>query len=90
MSHARYQLGAHVTGLPVCGAACKDDRTLLGLVCGSEKFTELCYVCLSFYSSWGNCSTKPCLIWLSRRQGKMSGCLGSVVELFDAQYRTVE
>ena len=60
MSHARYQLGVHVTGLPGCGAACKDDRTLSGLVCGSEKFTEL------------------------------SGCLGSVVELFDAQYRTVE
>ena len=52
-----------MTGLPGCGAACKDDRTLLGLVCGSEKFTELCYVCLSFYSSWGNCSVELCLIW---------------------------
>ena len=30
-----------MTGLPGCGVACKDDRTLSGLVCGSEKFTEL-------------------------------------------------
>ena len=48
LSRARYQLGEQVTGMPGCGVACKDDRTLSGLVCGSEKFTELCYVGLSF------------------------------------------
>jgi len=38
----RYRLGEHVTGLPGCDAACKDDRTLSGLVCGSEKFFLSC------------------------------------------------
>jgi len=44
VSHAWYQLGVHVTGLPGCAAACNDDRTFLGLVCASEQFTELCHV----------------------------------------------
>ena len=39
-----------MTGLPGCDAAYKDDRTLAGLMCGSEKFTELCYVGFSAFS----------------------------------------
>ena len=44
VSHSWYQLGVHVTGLPGCGSACNDDRTLADLVCSSEQFTELSYV----------------------------------------------
>ena len=79
LSHARYQLGVHVTGLTGCGAACKDDRTFSGLVC--EKFTELCYVWLAAKRLNGSSQVA---VWC---EGYHRGQLFSVRRGFHSNYR---